>query len=471
MGSVQSEYLDNLREHFSVEDPIAGIKKMRYGGFMPTRIYAITQSGRFKLGMFSEIANYIRSLNIPYKMVVTEPLKTQYFCNYNIKSIKKLSYDLRDYQETAVIKGLKQGNGVIVSATASGKTYIIATLVETIRQNSHKKHTTVILVPGIQLVEQTYKDFLEYGINRNIITKWSGNNKLNPTAKIIIANISILQSKKSDISILSTCDLFIADEVHKFRQGNSVNKLLKLVKTKNRYGFSGTMPENKIDQWNIVGLFGPILMSKSSNELQKEDYIATSKVQVIKIKYKDPLVYKTTATILDPTARYNEELDYIYDNEYRNGIITKLSERVDKNILILVDRIKHGEELTRVIKTCTKCKSVYFIRGQVDVEDREKIRSIMETEDNIVCVAISSIFSTGINIKNLHYILFACAGKAKIKIIQSIGRGLRLHENKDMLTIFDVADVLEYSNKHLYKRLLLYKKEKINYAIKEIVEK
>jgi len=140
-------------------------------------------------------------------------------------------------------------------------------------------------------------------------------------------------------------------------------------------------------------------------------------------------------------------------------------------MLVLVDRIEHGETLTAEIKKHSKKKKVYFIRGSVEVDDREKIRRIMETNDNVVCVAITSIFSTGINIKNLHYILFANAGKAKIKIIQSIGRGLRLHENKDMLIIFDISDRLEYSNKHLSKRLSLYNKEKIKYAIEEIIEK
>jgi len=470
MGIVQSDYLDNLREHFSVKDPLAGLKKQRYGRFIPIRTYAITPGGRFKLGMFGDIANYVRDLNIPYKMIITEPLKEAFFCNYNISNIVKLKYDLRDYQELAVTKALKQGNGVIVSATASGKTLIIASLVETIRANSHKDHKTIIVVPGIQLVEQTYKDFIQYGVNRNVISKWSGDNTCDKTSKIIITSLSILQSKLADLSILNTCDLFIADECHKFRIGNKANSLLKSVNTPHTYGFSGTMPENKIDEWNIIGMFGPILLRKTSNDLQKQDFITDAIVQVIRIKYKIPLVYKTRATVVDPSAKYNEECDYIYKNEYRNRCISKLAHNTDKNILILVDRIEQGEILTKTISEIDSNKTVYFIRGSVDVEDREKIRNLMETSDNIICIAITAIFSTGINIKNLHYILFASAGKAKIKIIQSIGRGLRLHDNKDRLIIFDICDILEYSTKHLSKRLSLYNKEKIKYVIKEINE-
>lgn len=471
MGQVQSDYLDNLCEHFSIEDPIANIKKMRYGSFIPSRMYAITRAGRFKLGMFAEIANYISSLNIPYKMVVTPLLHEKFFADYGITDLVKLSLPLRDYQETGILKCLKQGNGVAVSATASGKTLIIATLVETIRKNSEKSHKTLIVVPGIQLVEQTFNDLLEYGVDSKILSRWSGDHAYNSNSKIVIASLSILQSKKSDLQILEDCDLFIADEVHKFRKGNKANKLLDKVKTIHRFGFTGTMPEDKMDEWNIIGRFGPILMKKTSKELQDKDYVTDAKVQVVRIKYKEPFVYKNCSTFLEPTARYNEECEYIYNNSFRNGVISQLAHKVNNNMLILVDRIDQGELLTKTIKEHKKGKKVFFIRGSVEVQDREKIRQIMETNNNVVCVAITSIFSTGINIKNLHYILFASAGKAKIKIIQSIGRGLRLHASKDMLIIFDICDILEYSVKHLAKRLSLYTKEKIKYAIKEINEK
>lgn len=469
MGIVQSDYLNNLREHFSVEDPIANIKKLRYGSFVPTRHYAITQGGRFKLGLFAEIINHIKSLNIPYKIIVTDLLKQNFFKSYDIDEVVELNLDLRDYQREGVLKGLKQGNGVFISATASGKTYIIATLVETIRKHSDPKHKTLIVVPGIQLVEQTYNDFIEYGITPAHISKWSGNYKYKNTP-IVIASLSILQSKKTDLSPLSECDLFILDEAHKCKRENKTNKLIKKINTPNKYGFTGTMPESKIDEWNVIGLFGPILMHKTSKEMRDKDYITDAHIRVIRIQYKNPLIYKTESSFLDPTAKYQEECDFVYNQPYRNNVISKLADSVDNNMLILVDRIEQGETLKEYVKKYAKNKKVYFIRGSVEVEDREKIRELMEKSDNVICIAITSIFSTGINIKNLHYILFASAGKAKIKIIQSIGRGLRLHKNKLKLIIFDITDKLEYSNKHLMKRLSLYRKERIKYDIKEINE-
>ncbi|NBP59135.1 UvsW, partial [bacterium] len=131
---------------------------------------------------------------------------------------------------------------------------------------------------------------------------------------------------------------------------------------------------------------------------------------------------------------------------------------------------EHGETLYKTIKEICPDKQVYFIRGEVEVTEREKIRTLMENRTDVVVVAISKIFSTGINIKNLHFIVFACGGKAKIKIVQSIGRGLRLHKDKDKLIIFDIADDFKYSTAHMEKRISLYEKEKIQYSIKEVKE-
>lgn len=469
IGIIHSDYLDKLREHFSVKDPIANIKKLRYGNFVPSRKYAITQTGRFKLGMFSTIANYVTSLEMPYKMIVTQLLKDQFFCPYNICDIIKLKIPLREYQEIAIQRALKQGNGVIEVGTGGGKTLIMASLINTIQQSIGSKHKTLVIVPGIQLVEQTYKDFITYGIKRHTISKWSGTYDHSDT-QIIIASISILQSNQTPADLYKNVDLLLFDECHKLKKENLSNKIVSNIRTRHKFSFTGTMPEDKIDEWNIIGQFGPVLIKKTSNELQKEDYIANAIVQVIKIKYKTPYIYKHKATFLDPTVKYNEECDYIYSQQFRNETIAKLSHNVNKNILILVDRIEHGEILTDIITKFNKNKKVYFIRGTMEVDARENIRKIMEEKNNVICIAIASIFSTGINITNLHYILFAFAGKAKIKIIQSIGRGLRLHKSKDNLIIFDISDQLLYSSKHLVKRLSLYKKEKIKYAIKEINE-
>jgi superfamily II DNA or RNA helicase len=157
-------------------------------------------------------------------------------------------------------------------------------------------------------------------------------------------------------------------------------------------------------------------------------------------------------------------------SQFRNNVIGKLSCKLANNTLILIDYIEHGETLYKTIKQICPDKQIYFIRGEVEVTEREKIRALIENRSDVIVVAISKIFSTGINIKNLHFIVFACGGKAKIKIVQSIGRGLRLHKDKDKLIIFDIADEFKYSTAHMQKRITLYEKEKIQYSIKDIQE-
>ena len=136
----------------------------------------------------------------------------------------------------------------------------------------------------------------------------------------------------------------------------------------------------------------------------------------------------------------------------------------------MVDYIEHGESIYNQVVEQNPKQQVYYIRGDVEIQEREKIRSLMETNDNVIIVAISKIFSTGINIKNLHYIIFAGGGKAKVKIIQSIGRGLRLHNGKKELIIIDIMDQLTYGIKHGEKRINLYNEEKIKYTVKTIEE-
>ena len=156
---------------------------------------------------------------------------------------------------------------------------------------------------------------------------------------------------------------------------------------------------------------------------------------------------------------------------FRNRVICRLCTNVNNNTLLMVDRIEHGEILERELKRVLTNKQVYFIRGEVEVEQRDKIRKMMETRTDVICVAISKIFSTGINIKNLHYIMFCSGGKAKVKIVQSIGRGLRKHDSKDTLIIIDIADQLHYGKQHMSKRLKLYDQESFKYEYQQIQEK
>ena len=150
---------------------------------------------------------------------------------------------------------------------------------------------------------------------------------------------------------------------------------------------------------------------------------------------------------------FKAELDFIYTNSFRNNVIENICSKFNNNSLILVNHLAHGDALFDILNQIQD-KKVFFVKGEVEVEERDKIKKIMET-----------------NIKNIHMIMFASGGKSFIRTIQSIGRGLRLHETKNKLIIIDLADKLKYGIRHSDKRKEIYKTEKINFSLTDIVEK
>jgi superfamily II DNA or RNA helicase len=470
---IVSEFLNNIKEHFSVKNP--GAKFNRYQRFLPQRIYAITNAGYCGVGLVPEIIKYLNSQTIPFEIktnqeyndainnihIVTSDLKP------NIKKLKS-DFELRDYQQIAVNKALDYGHGIIELATGGGKTLIIANLTYAALHEIDLLQKILIVVPDLGLVSQTYKDFISYNFPMELVSKWTGDTELNPNARVIIANMGILQSKSSDITWFNKVGLLVVDECHKLRRGNKVCKLIDKIPTLRRIGFTGTLPESDIDTWNINNFIGPIIFKKTTTELREAsggEYIANAQCLAIKLNYD----FKPDYTAVTASQRYLLELDYIHNSTFRNKVIKQLANNFKNNCLILIDHIAHGDNLYRELSTLTD-KQVFFIQGSVEVEDRRKVQEIMETHNNVVCIAISKIFSTGISIKNIHYIVFAAGGKSKIKTLQSIGRGLRVHENKDILTLIDIVDDLIYGIKHYDKRKEFYELEQIKITEKTIIE-
>jgi superfamily II DNA or RNA helicase len=466
-GIIVSDYLPNIREHFSVEDKQQVFKRRYAVGYRPqTRQYAITPQGRFEPRLVFSVIEYLKTQDIQFNVEVTDKFKDIIRTPDIISEITKLNLPLRDYQEESVLAALENKSGVIILPTSAGKTLVIATLISSIQKQHDLK--ALILVPDIQLVAQTYGDFIEYGMPESSITKWTGSTEPNKDAKIIISNAQILLSEKQDLSLLKEIKILVIDEVHKIRYGNKINKVVEQIPALFRFGFTGTLPDNKIDQWNICGKMGKVIYHKQSIELRDQDYISKVHVAALKLTYKNVPQF-TVPSMVNPTEGYEEEIVWLQTNSFRNDVITKLINKSDKNTLVMVDRIAHGEELLRVLQANTK-KQVHFVHGAVEIEEREMIRKLMEEHDNVACIAISKIFSTGINIKNLHNIIFAAIGKARIKIIQSIGRSLRKHTSKKRATIFDIWDNLRYGNKHMIERLALYDREQIPYSVTELSE-
>lgn len=464
-ATIQSDHLDLIREHFSVPNPMYG-RNNAWAKFTPRRLYTITPTGKFDIGLYGNIVDFLKleGYNVPED---EREIYNYYKPSINFINIPSLKYILRDYQYNSVECALKSGRGVIVLPTAAGKTLTIASLIASIEQ-VRDDYNFLLIVPSIQLIKQTYNDFIEYGIDKNLITKWSGDDTPDLNCKIVIAGSHILLNQyKTYENFLKRVNVVIIDECHGLRKGNKLNNIIKLFNTPNRFGFTGTMPSDKIDQWNIIGKIGPILYEEKSIDLRDNKQIANALIQILEFTYTTKPVF-SSISLSNPTKVYDEELEFLINSKERNDKISTICNKTDKNTLVMVERINHGEILFNTIKQACPTKEVFFIQGSVDVTIREQIRSIMEEKNNVVCIAISKVFSTGINIKNLHYIVFAASGKAKIKILQSIGRGLRLHPSKTLLVIFDIADNLRYGMKHLKERIKLYDTEKIQYKTTQI---
>ena len=464
---IEGPELNIIREHFSVKNDAAHFQR-RMGRFVPSRTYVITNNGKVAIGLISEILKFCKTKDIDTK--IDENVYDILIPSLRLKKLKN-NYDLnlkfRDYQQKIIDKCIDAGRGTVVLATAGGKTLTMAGLLEYFYQNHSKNFKCLIIVPDLGLANQTVGDFKEYYTSFTT-SKWTGKDKIDLSTNVIVANLGILQSSKQDISWIEHIDLLVIDEVHKLRRGNKVNNILCKVRTSNRFGFTGTLPPDNLDKWNIFGKIGPQLYEKMAHELRDEKYVAPAKVHVLELNYDTPTneIYHGN----NSNAYYLQENEFIRSNEYRNNLLSKLCNKLDNNALILVDYIEHGEILTQTIRDVCSDKEVYFIQGSVETDERKKIQNFMEKNTNIIVVAISKIFSTGINIKNLHYIVFAGGGKAKIKIVQSIGRGLRLHIDKQELIIFDIADNLRYGQRHIEQRLSLYDNEDIKYKFTQYYE-
>lgn len=464
---IISPCLAEIREIFSVEDKAAVFIRRRLGKHIPVRKYAITPTGYFDLPFYDTIYNTVKRKFPSVEITATKAFNTVAATQPIAEEPLELSLKPRDYQYQATQTALQNGKGIIVLPTSAGKTLVLAIISHTCF--SLHNHRVLILVPNLQLVHQTYKEFVDVGISSKNVSIWTGSNEYQHTP-IVIANNQILLSKTTNTSILDTFDVLLADECHKFASATKIIKLVKTMKIKHMFGLTGSLPESEYDVWSLNRIFGEIIYFKKSEELRKQKFISKVRVVALEIEYKFIPDF-TKASMADPTAGFVEELEWLQTNEFRNTIISKLTDKLQTNTLVLVDRIAHGEHLLKWLKETTS-KQVYFVRGSIEVEEREQIRKLMEKSNDVICIAVSKIFATGISIKNLHNVIFASIGKARIKIIQSIGRSLRLHHTKKMATIFDIADVsLIYGARHFAERKNLYESEKIPLITQTVVEK
>lgn len=378
--------------------------------------------------------------------------------------IPKLPFEPRDYQLEAVRHCLTEKRSVLLSPTGSGKSLIIYLLSQYIT-GLNKKNKVLVIVPTISLVHQMSSDFENYHKSEmDILRITAGVIKDVSGVQYVISTWQSLQKESEDFFNQFAC--VINDEAHQCKAKVLTSIMEKCTNVVYRFGTTGTLDGENVHKLVLQGLFGVIKRVATTTELIEQKHLAPLKINAIVLNYK-------RTDDIKKIKSYQDEIDYLVGNEKRNKFIVDLVKRLDKTTLVLFRFVeKHGKVLHKMLEE--QMSDVHYISGEVDGEERETIRHLMETPDKKqVLIGSLQTLSTGVNIKNIHNIVFVAPTKSQITLLQSIGRGLRTHEQKDVLQIYDLVDSFEgkkqnFALKHFMERVKVYDNESFDYSIKKM---
>lgn len=465
-----------LSEHFTFEVP--GAK------FMPAyrnriwdgkiRLYS-PQTGELYLGLLPYLIRWLDEWEEPYTIseelknekTIERPILDGFIQRLRLRSNGR-AIEPRHYQVDAIEYAIKHHRALLLSPTASGKSLIIYILVRYYNLLLKESPTDkiLILVPTTSLVEQMHSDFIDYGWSENHLQKiYSGYDKEVNKEVVISTWQSIYKFPKS---YFDQFGVVIGDEAHLFKSKSLTTILSKLIQCKYRFGLTGTLDGMQTHRLILEGLFGTLNKVVTTKKLIDDKTLAEFQIKCL------VLTYPEDECKLVKGMSYQEEMDYIVTLEKRNNFIRDLTLQINGNTLVLFQYVeKHGEVLQKLIKEKTNRK-VFYVYGGTDTKTREDIRAITEKEKDAIIVASYGTFSTGINIRNLHNIVFSSPSKSRVRALQSIGRGLRRSDTKTSAVLFDISDDFTYKSKrnftinHFLERINIYNEEQFNYEINRI---
>ncbi len=373
-----------------------------------------------------------------------------------------LPFEIRDYQFDAVCTGIQRKNAILLSPTGSGKSLIIYVLMRYLITSFEQD--ILVIVPTTSLVEQMYNDFKTYGydVEKNCHRIYSGKDK-NTTKRIIISTWQSIYRFQPDW--FSRFGTVFGDECHGFKSKSLTTIMNKCVEAEYRFGTTGTLDGALTHELVLQGLFGKVYRVTSTRELQDNDTLAKLAIKRIILDH-DEQIKKNFGK-----KTYQEEIEFIVTSVKRNTFIKNLTLDLKGNTLVLYNYVeKHGKPLYNMIKDEAKeDRMIFFVSGGTAATDREAIRGIVEKQKDSIIVASLGTFSTGINIRNLHNIVFASPSKSQIRVLQSIGRGLRKTDDGKSTTLYDIIDDITWKSRknfgilHADERLRIYGREKFNH--------
>ena len=428
-----------------------------YVGLLP---YVVEFADRHKLSIQS----------LPLERTTTEKETAEFFngLNPHVKGEKITPYD---YQLESVHHAINHKRALLLSPTSSGKSLMIYGLVNWYLMKIDKK--ILIIVPTTSLVEQLYGDFEDYTTGSDCEYTadmahriYAGKTKDTDKRIVITTWQSIYKLGKPWFRQFGAV---IGDEAHGFKAKSLTSILTKMVDCEDKFGFTGTLDGTQTHKLVLEGLFGPIHKVTTSKALMDAELIARLHIEAVTLGYTDTEKKEVKQMI------YADEIDFLINHSKRNRFICDLALSRENNTLILYQFVeKHGKKLYKYLTEKEPERPVFFVSGQIPTEEREEIRAITEKSTNAIIVASYGTFSTGINIRNLHNIIFGHPAKSRIRNLQSVGRVLRKAEDKDKATLFDISDDLSwkkhknFSLRHFFERVKIYNSEKFDYKLRSI---
>ena len=458
-----------LSDYFTFDVPGAKFMPQYRNKYWDGKIRLFSNhNGEIYVGLLDKLIKFCEDHDYTYEFIESEYYGLPFEINGMIskEGVKDYMtaisrYAPREYQVEGVYDALKHNRKLLISPTASGKSLMIYSIV---RYYVEKGKNTLIVVPTTSLVEQMYKDFADYGWD---VGSWchkiyAGKERETDSQVIITTWQSIYKLPRKYFERFS---VVVGDEAHQFKSKSLVSIMSKLSDAKYRFGFTGTLDGTQTHKWVLEGLFGASYKIIKTDELMKKGHLAKLNINILLLKHS-PNKFET----------FEDEIQYIIGHNRRNNFIKNLALDLKGNTLILYARVEgHGQPLFDLINNSkADDRQVFFIHGGVETENREEVREITERENNAIIVASYGTFSTGINIKNLHNVIFASPSKSRIRNLQSIGRVLRKGDRKSKATLYDIADDISYKSRknytlnHLIERIKVYNQENFNYDIVNI---
>jgi len=452
-----------LSEFFTFEVPNAkfmpSVRKRLWDGKI--RLYS-PGTGKIYYGLLPYVKKFLKEqgYKVTYDTDFSERNLDKSITTKFVRSLQKKKFKARDYQIDAIHTILESHRGLILSPTGSGKSFIIYALTRFyVKKLEHKK--VLIVVPTTNLVEQMYGDFADYGWfpDEHCHKLYAGSDK-NTSKEVVISTWQSIY--KLDKNYFSQFGAVFVDECHLAKAKSLTGIMTKLHDCKYRIGTTGTLDGSEIHQLVLEGLFDKHHEVTTTAKLIKRKFLSNLHIKCLLLNHTKENRFRRT---------YQEEMDYLSKSPSRNNFICKLALSQDGNTLILAQYINQLQTLTLALKDHTKDRKVFFVYGATEAAERDNIRGIVEQENDAIIVASYGVFSMGINIKRLHNIIFASPYKSQIKVLQSIGRGLRLTVDKTECNLFDIADDLSYNNKsnytlkHFQERIEIYSQQEFSYEI------